>query len=72
MALLLRIVSAAFFRYGTRDSTVFVLAGTAMAVTAGRAALVDAAGDDVAEAELDGPTTVTRTVIVYVAPVAAD
>lgn len=48
------------------------MAGIVMAVTIGKAALVDAACDDVAEAELDGPTMVTGTVIVYMAPVAAD
>lgn len=72
VALLATIVSAAFCRYADKDNTVFVLAGIVIAVTAGEAALVGTARDDVAEAELDGPTTVTRTVTVYVMPVAAD
>lgn len=71
VALLATTSSAVFCRYADKDNTVLVLAGIVIAVTAGKFALVDAARDDVAEAELDGPTTVTRTVIVYVVPVAA-
>lgn len=72
VALAETIVSAGLFRYAVKENTVFWLAGIVMAVTIGIAALVDAASVDVAEAELDGATTVTRTSTTYVVPVLGD
>lgn len=73
VALLPTSESAGLRRYWVKDSSVLALAGIVMAVTAGgKAALVAAARDDVAEAELDGPTTVTRTSTMYTVPVGGD
>lgn len=58
------IVSAGLFKYVVNDSKVFWLAEIVIAVTTGKAALVDATPVDVAAGELDGPTMVTRTSIV--------
>lgn len=72
VALLPTSESAGLRRYWVKDSSVLALAGIVMAVTAGSKAALVAAARDVAEAELDGPTTVTRTSTVYTVPVGGD
>lgn len=72
VALLPTSESAGLRRYWVKDSSVLALAGIVMAVTAGGKAALVAAARDVAEAELDGPTTVTRTSTVYTVPVGGD
>lgn len=66
VALLDRITSAELCKYDAKEMSVFWLAGIVIAVMLGAALEVA-----VALAELD-PMTVTRTSIVYIAPVLAD